>query len=73
MEMYEHDKKSGKLRPTAKYKAVRIAIFLFIMGAICAIVWLFGPQGDENEWRKVVITIVAGLLAFLGIVSILTE
>lgn len=73
MEMYEHDKKSGKLKPTARYKAVRIIIYLAIMGAICAIAWLFGPQGDENEWRKVVITVVAGLLAFLGIVSILTE
>lgn len=73
MEMYKRDKENGELKPTARYKAVRIAIFLFIMGAICAIVWLFGPQGDENEWRKVTVTIVAGLLAFLGIVSILTE
>lgn len=73
MEMYEHDKKSGKLRPTARYRAVRIIVFLAIMTAICILVWLFGPQGDENEWRKVTVTIVAGLLAFLGVASILTE
>ena len=73
MEMYEHDKISGNLKPTAQYKAVRIIILLALMAVICILVWLFGPQGDENEWKKIVTTIVVGLMALLGVISILTE